>query len=511
MTPPSSQPVPFQEVVDQSPLATVVTDATGVIVAVNERFCALSGYAAEELLGQTPRLLKSGRQAPELYRELWQTITRGERWHGHLLNRGKSGELYAARVTIAPICEGGAPRWFVGYQEDLSERRSLEEQLRRAQRLESLGVLAGGIAHEFNNLLTPIVGYLDLLRALEPSPQAQRYVDHIGRAAERSIGLVAQLMAFSRDVGHGAQRIDLTPLVKEAVKLARAGLTSGAELRAEVEPGEHAVLADPALVHQALMSFLANAHHAQRGRQGVLEVRLRRATLEHREAIGVEPTMAAGAYEVIDVQDRGVGIPPEVLPRIFDPFFTTKPPGEGTGLGLSEARAMALQAGGGVGVSSEVGVGSTFSLYLPAAAATEVAAAPERPRGGTERILVVDDEPQIAALAQEALAAYGYEVIARTSSVEALIAVHDGLKVDLLITDQVMPHLTGVQLAREVHTLLPRLPVLLVTGYSEEVDPTNFPRLGLSGFMRKPLRFAELAALVRAVLDRGPAAPSAPA
>ncbi|HBP21807.1 MAG TPA: hypothetical protein DEA08_28985 [Planctomycetes bacterium] len=501
------QGLPLEQIVATSPVATLVTDLTGSIVYVNDRFCALSGYSAEELVGQSTRLLKSGCQPPAYYAELWATLSRGETWQGFFQNRAKDGSLFAVRATIAPLrdTESGEVSHYVGLEEDLSEERSLAAQLRRSQRLESLGVMAGGIAHEFNNLLTPIFGYLDLIRASEPSSQSQRYIDHVERAAERARALVAQILAFSREVAQGSEQVDLLLLVKESLKLARASFSTQVEIGSTIEPGAHFVQADPALLHQVLMNFIANAYYAMRAKGGQLQVSLQRVELSVAEAAAIEPSMAPGVYEVVAVKDEGEGIAPEVISKVFDPFFTTKPSGTGTGLGLSEARGIALESGGGIGVESEVGVGSTFSLYVPAVPKAEPDVPPTSTKGGgSERILFVDDEPEIAALGKELLSQYGYEVISKSSSVEALVAIHEGLEVDLLVTDQVMPHLTGVQLAREIHAKQPDLPVLLVTGFSDEVDAGNFAQLGLAGFMRKPLRPGELAATIRGILDRQP-------
>jgi two-component system cell cycle sensor histidine kinase/response regulator CckA len=354
----------MQAIVDQSPIAVLITDVEGEIVYVNACFSELSGYSSTEIVGKRPSVLTSGEQPQEYYKQMWEVILRGETWRGTFSNVRQDGSKFSVQSWIVPMrCpETDEITHFVGMQQDMSETRSLEEQVRRAQRLESLGVMAGGIAHEFNNLLTPIFGYVDLVRASEPSLQAHRYLDHIERAAERARRLVNQILAFSRDVSHGKSLIDVGVLVKETLKLTRASFPTTVEIETEVSGAKHSVLADPALLRQLLMNFYANAYDAMQAKGGKLSVSVEQVELDAEAATLIEPDMPAGSYEAVRVSDEGVGIGKELLHRVFDPFFTTKLQAGGTGLGLSEARGIAVESGGGIGVESEVGVGSTFTL-----------------------------------------------------------------------------------------------------------------------------------------------------
>ena len=497
---------------EQAPSAMVLTDLTGRMLRVNARFRELSGYTERELLGRNPRLLKSGTFPEQEYVRLWETLTRGEPWRGRFQNRRKDGSIYEVRTTIVPVCAGGGAEvtHYLGTHEDLRELQHLEEALRRSQRLESLGVMAGGIAHEFNNLLTPILGYTDLVRALEPQVAAQRYLDSIERAAQRASGLVAQILAFSREVASGEKRADITLVVRETLKLLRASLPPSVQVKESRLAPDQLVGMDPTHLRQVLMNLCANAYWAMRKGGGTLEVSCPVVELGMEAARAIQPEMRPGSYFALSVRDEGEGIPADILGRVFDPFFSTRPPGESTGLGLSETLGIVLEAKGGVTIESEVGVGTTFTVFLPLAPEKEQR--PSSPEGedadeawrGSERILYVDSEQEVAELGRDFLADFGYQVTALTSSVEALLAIHDGPPFELLVTAQSLPHLTGLQLAREARCHSPTLPVVLVLGFSEAMDSEELTQSDLSAQVVKPFRPRELAAAVRRALDHPP-------
>ncbi|MBL4848850.1 MAG: PAS domain S-box protein [Planctomycetes bacterium] len=499
-------------VLEQSPVGMVWTDLEGIVLYVNPHFCGLSGYTPDELTGQSVELVRSDRQSESFHENLWETIRGGQEWVGRFDNKRKDGSIYSVKATITPIRhpETGEISHYASTHEDLTQYEELRKSLRQSQRFESLGVLAGGMAHEFNNILTPIFGYLDLIRSASPNPQAQRYVDHAERAAERARQLIAQILAFSRQVSPGDEQVDLRLVIKESLKLVRSLFPSNVEISCEVGEAALTAVVNPAQVHQSLLNLYTNAYHAFEGGDGVLKVQASHVDFDTGAAVRVHPEMSAGRYVRVVVSDTGCGMEPEVLDHAFDPFFTTKPQGEGTGLGLAEARGIFEEAGGAISAESELGVGSTFTVHLPCALTSEGTRAepPAAARRGSEEILFVDDDPEIAAMGKELLELQGYEVTAKTNSVEALVAIREGGQFDLLITDQTMPHLTGTQLAHEVHAVHPGLPVLLITGFSETVSAENFAELGLSGYMRKPLAPRELAATIRRILDRSCAPPS---
>lgn len=492
----------------------ILTDLAANIVRVNARFRELCGYEEAELIGERPSRLKSGTFPEVEYKRLWETLRRGETWRGRFQNRHKDGSVYLVRATIVPIRTGPKVTHYLGTHEDLRELHELEEALRRSQRLESLGVMAGGIAHEFNNLLTPIFGYTDLVRALEPQFQVQRYLDHIEHAAQRARDLVGQILAFSREVASGEKIVNPNLLVRETLKLARSTLPPAVEMiETRESEAETRVRLDPAHFRQVLMNLLANALWAMRERGGKLEVSCSDARLDAAQAAAVEPSMAPGSYFVLRVRDEGEGISAENLGRVFDPFFSTRPPSESTGLGLSEARGIVLEVQGGIAIESELGVGTSLSVYLPVLdeRAQPEAAAPESKDSkealrGSERVLFVESKLELARLGQEFLSEYGYEVTASESSVEALMKLSEATSsFDILVTAQDMPHLTGLQLAREVRYHQPHLPVLLVTGFSEALDSDELARQGIAGKVLRPFRPRDLAASVRRALDHSSA------
>jgi PAS domain S-box-containing protein len=385
------------------------------------------------------------------------------------------------------------------------ERRRAETQLRQAQKMEALGTLAGGIAHDFNNILGIVVGYTEMARwEVGQGSKIDQELEEVLKAAHRAKELVKQILAFSRHSEQERMPVQVGLIVKEALKMLRASLPSTVDISMEVR-SDAFVLADPTQIHQVLMNLCTNAAHAMEEKGGVLGVGLADVSLGP-EAIPPHSGLQPGAHVRLTVRDTGQGMDPAILERIFDPFFTTKAPGVGTGLGLSVVHGIVKSHGGMIEVASSPGKGTSFHVLLPimeSASALEAGEAMTLPRG-QERIVIVDDEPALAMVVRKMLERLGYEVEHRTSSVEAF---QDYCRqpmekpFDLLITDMTMPHLTGLDLVRELHRYHPSLPVVLCTGFSEKIDPEKIESLGIQGFLTKPVVMKELAELVRKVLD----------
>ncbi len=428
--------------------------------------------------------------------------------------RSDNGSVWA--IQAVPVLDPASGR-VVGVVETLrdltvqrtaeAERRKLEEGMMRTQRLESLGVLAGGIAHDFNNILAPIIGFTELLLAETPedAPAYER-LRQVGAAGARARDLVAQILAFSRGSEPERREARLQPVIAEAMELVRASLPSTIGIVHEIDGACDPAVVDPSQLHQIVMNLCTNAAHAMAGASGTLTVALERAEVDEPLAARLG-CQGAGRYACLSVTDTGCGMSPETLDRALEPFFTTKPQGEGTGLGLSTVHGIAQSHGGGVRIYSEVGRGTTVSVYLPVVTREAAAAAPGRRalQTGSESVLVVDDEPALEMLTAEMLRTLGYRVESFHDSREALRAFReDPAGFDLVVTDQTMPHLTGNQLAAAVRFLRPRVPVLITTGYRVPGGGGEVEPVPTTALLMKPYTLSDLSAAVRAALDAAP-------
>jgi PAS domain S-box-containing protein len=411
----------------------------------------------------------------------------------------------------------GQPTRFVGSAIDVTEQRQgqldkeqLEAQLRQSQKMEAIGTLAGGIAHDFNNILGAILGYGEL--ALQESKEhsaLRRYLDNVMHATERAKMLVERILGFSRSGLGDREPVHVQAVVLETLELLAASLPLGIRLEHRIEAGNAAVMGDATYLHQVVMNLCTNAIHAMQN-GGTLEVRLERATLSHNRTLA-RGTLIPGPYVRLSVGDTGGGIPAQVLDRMFDPFFTTKEVGEGTGLGLSVVHGIVSDLGGAIDVKTAPGAGSTFDIWLPVsgeAAMPESSVDPALPRGNGEIVMIVDDEHPLVALAEEIVARTGYEPVGFGSSRAALEAFRrNPARFDAVLTDEAMPEFAGTDLAREIRAIRADLPILLMTGYSDEALLKRAAEIGVLEVLRKPLRRADLAAALARVLDLRRSAP----
>jgi two-component system cell cycle sensor histidine kinase/response regulator CckA len=387
---------------------------------------------------------------------------------------------------------------------DITEQRQIEEQMRQAQKMEAIGTLAGGIAHDFNNMLTGIIGYAEIARMKATDrPEFVRDVDGVLRAARRGAELVRRIMTFARNRELERTPQLLAPVVGEAVRLLQATIPASIAINVELEESAPVVLADGTQIHQVVMNLATNATQAMRQATGRLTIRL--DGYEHTARAPAAPLeLEAGRYARLCVSDTGLGMDAATRKRIFDPFFTTKSPGVGTGLGLSVVLGIVRDHGGLITVESEPGAGSTFTVYLPAY--TGAADVPEETsaeiiRGRGERILVVDDEPSVAAVGAELLRDIGYEVVVASGAQQALAILRQGNhRFDLMITDFTMPEMNGIELARAVQTLLPGLPILLTSGLGLRLSSREMTEAGICGLLPKPRNLQMLSATVNRAL-----------
>lgn len=491
--------------VTQAAELVIITDSDGTIEYVNPAFETATGYTAEQVIGENPRILKSGLQNDAFYKDMWETITTGKVWKGRITNKKKDGSLYQEEATISPIRNNDNKIInYVGVKRDITKEVQLENRFRQAQKMEAIGTLAGGIAHDFNNILSAIVGYTEIaLMDAAKDSELQTSLYQVLKAGKRAKDLVTQILAFSRQSEIEPKPVKVASIATEALKLLRASLPATIEIRQNLQSNS-AVMADPTQIHQILMNLCTNAGQAMQKKGGILDVLLTEVSLDA-EFAAQYPEMAPGTFLKLSIGDTGHGMAPEIQERIFDPFFTTKGKSEGTGMGLSVVHGIIQEYGGAISVYSESGKGSTFNVFLPVIKSKDVLEVKlEEPMlYGTERILFIDDEEFQVDLGKQMLERMGYSVMVKTSSLSALEQFRNNPhNFDLVITDFTMPKMTGAALGKAFISIRNDIPMILLTGYSEGITEKNVKSMGFKGFAMKPIIMKELAKIIRKVLDQ---------
>ena len=489
--------------IEQSPDLVCITDTGRSIEYVNPAFETLTGFSRKAAIGKDAALFKGELHGRLPSRVIWESLDKGKPWKGRMTNRRQDGTTFEVESAISPVTNAeGKVIKYVSVERDITETIQQERQVRQTQKLEAIGTLAGGVAHDFNNILSGILGFTEIaMLELAPDSTARVSLEKVMAAANRAGDLVRQILAFSRKSEQEFKPTLVRIVVKEALKLCRATLPSLIEIQPRIQSGQ-AVLGDPTQIHQVVMNLCTNAGHAMEADGGLLTVALEDAVLTE-EATRRYSNVSAGTFVKLSVTDTGCGIAPENLDRIFDPFFTTKEKGKGTGLGLSVVHGIAESHGGMLTVASRPGQGTTVTVYLPAIEAEDDKSSPEVTAlpTGTERILFVDDEPFQTDLALELLGRLGYRVETENDSRQALERFRQApLDFDLVMTDMTMPNLTGEALGLAVLTIRPDIPVILCTGYSERITQRRAESLGFRGFAMKPMVVRQIAEIVRKAL-----------
>ncbi|MBB4303506.1 PAS domain S-box-containing protein [Rhodobium orientis] len=510
--------------IEQSPATIIITDTDGRIEYVNAKFETLTEYSRAEVIGETPRMLRSGNTADETYRRLRVQLLSGKEWRGIFRNRKKSGEHYWVETTILPLKDDdGQIINFISTGEDITEKRRAREQIARVQKMEAVGLLAGGIAHDFNNILTSILGNLHLARLDAPEDGSlDEELEHAELAAKRAQSLVKQLLTFARRQPATPTRLRLGEAIEEDVRLLRASIPVNVGFDVRIADPDITVMVDPSHLHQVMMNLCRNAAEAIGTAKGTIAITAETSGRpdpdpgdhEADTAVLVDSLPAdCDRWVRLSVADDGPGMPDDVASRVFEPFYSTKPVGKGTGLGLSMVATLAREMGSRVTLRTRPGEGAVFSLYLPqcealAMAESRNAALP----GGRERLLLIDDEVDVVSTYRRILIRLGYQVEAYTEprvAMAAFAAVPG--RFDAVVTDMVMPEMSGEEVVEEVLRLRPDCPVLIASAYHPETPGEAAGRH--VAFLEKPADPAVFARTLRALLDeaQGPGDASDPA
>ncbi len=490
--------------IEQASESVFITDRNGKIQYVNPAFERLTGYARKEAVNRNPRFLKSGKHDDRFFKQMWNTITRGNVWRRHIINRKKDGSFYEADASVSPVSDkSGKIINFVSIDRDRTHEIELEKQLLHAQKIETIGTLAGGIAHDFNNILTSVIGFSELaLNDAKKGSMQHENLQEVLTAGSRAVDLVKQILTFSRQTDQEKKPVQVKFILKEVLSLIRSSIPTTIEIKQNIQSNA-VVMGDSTHIHQVIMNLCTNAAHAMKDKGGILTVDLSDIEVNSKLILKY-PDLTPGTYINLTVTDTGHGMTPDVLDKIFDPFFTTKEKEEGTGMGLSFVHGIVRSHGGGIYTYSEPGKGSTFKIFLPA---IQKYLKPEdsvdRPvLNGTERILLVDDEPAIVNMSKQTLESLGYDVVMRTSSIDALEYFRNHPEsVDLVITDMTMPNMTGDELAVELMKIRPDIPVILCTGFSTRISEQEAKAKGIRAFVLKPIIKQKLSETIRKVLD----------
>jgi len=499
----------FTKAFEANPDAVVLAELdTGIVLEANPGFTLLTGYSRAEVVGR--RTSDMGLYAhPEHREEVFARLrSLGFVREVEAPLRRKDGRQVQVLFNAELLQLSGKPH-ILAVLKDMTRQRqaelekvSLEAQLRRAQKLEALGTLAGGIAHDFNNILTAIMAYSEFAQLdLGDNKAVQGHLEEVRKAGSRAQSLVSRILAFSRQQRNEREPGDVQAVVRDAVALLRPALPASIEITEEYTPGQQIALLDAGQLHQVIMNLGTNAAHAMRAAPGRLSLSVARVP-----APALLPGLRRREAICITITDTGHGMDEEVQRRLFEPFFTTKPQGEGTGLGLSVVHGIVREHGGTIEVRSSPGQGSTFTIYLPLheerGEPATLASAAELPQGRGERILFIDDEPQLCGFALQLLTRLNYRVTTCCNPAEALAYFTGGREeFDLVLTDLTMPLLTGVDVARRLLARKPSLRIILMTGYSGNWTAERVRELGLLDLLHKPLNLESLARAVRRGCD----------
>ena len=501
----------FRTAFENASVGITLVSLDGIYLEVNQAMARITGYSPADLIGKPVATFTNpddlGRRSGFLSDLISGRIASGEQERRFIHRNGSV--VWTLIWASVQRDQDGKPMYFISLVQDITasktadeDKRKLESQLLQAQKMEAIGSLAGGIAHDFNNILSAIIGFTELSMLSDGAPVD--YLREAMKAANRAKDLVKQILSFSRQTDEQRMPVHVGMVVKEIARFLRASIPTTIDIRCTIDGRAGAVLANSVELHQILMNLCTNAVHAIGECAGIVGIEVQGMDMgpENRDMF---PDLDLGHYVKLSVRDTGQGIPSDIQERMFDPYFTTKEKGVGTGLGLAVVHGIVKKSNGTIRVESEIGKGSVFHVYLPQVdlSAAKQAEYPAIPKGGSERILFVDDEKMLVDVGEQILRRLGYDVVSRTSPLEALELFKARPKdFDLVITDQTMPGLTGDALASELMKLNPEIPIILCTGYSQMIDQRRAKEKGIRALVMKPILISEIAGAIRAVLEK---------
>jgi PAS domain S-box-containing protein len=504
----------FRLAFENAPIGMALCDMDGSYFQANPAYCDMLDYSQLELQELN---FKDFIHPEDLEKQMrcYEQCQKGAIDSYQIDSRyfRKDGEIIWANITVAITQdEEQKPLYALIMAKDITvvkmaeeNRHRLEAQLRQAQKLEAIGTLAGGIAHDFNNILGAIIGYSEMsIFDTKKKSMLHHNLQQVLKASHRARDLVKQILAFSRTSDLDKKIIQLTPIMKEVLKLLRASMPTTIEIRLNIESELGPLYADPSQIHQVMMNLCTNSAHAMESTGGVLEINLANVDLGTPD-LAQFPDLSPGRYVKLIVRDTGHGMDQSTLERLFDPYFSTKSKDKGTGLGLAVVHGIIKGHDGGIHVISKPGKGTTVEILLPETAG-EISLEPSQsavPPPGKEQILFVDDEDALIELANDMLTRLGYRVVTKTNPIEALETFRKNPdQYDLVITDMTMPNMTGDMLAKELMKIRPNIPIVLCTGFSHKINHQRATAIGIKGFLMKPLTYLILAKAVREALEK---------
>lgn len=494
----------FRSIVESNFDVILTMDTCGVLTYVSPAIRRLTGFTPVEMVGTGCREHFPAADAEKIHNAIHRLKEKNTVEALEIRLRKSDGGYLHIESNASPIIEDGVVTGAQLIFRDITEKKQLERQLRQKQKMEAVGTLTAGITHDFNNILSIIMGNTELAaRKLPGDDPVREKLDNVLSAAFRAREVVRQLLHFSRKSDEDRRPILPVPVVMESLKLLKATIPGTISIREKFPEKSIALIADPTQLQQVVINLCTNAVHAMSESGGILEIALD-CDYFGKEALRFDADLKPGQYVKFTVADTGCGIPPDVMMRIFDPYFTTKAVGEGTGMGLAVVHGIIKSHGGGIDVKSSPGEGSTFNVYFPAIcdAPVETPKSAEIMQGGSERILFVDDEQMLVEMWEELLATLGYRVEGATDPVSALeIFSAAPERFDLVITDMTMPRMTGDRLARRILEIRPDIPIIICTGYHQKIDAVSARQLGITGYIEKPLKLGTMIEKIREVLE----------
>lgn len=496
----------LNQALEQSPVSVIITDTKGTIQYVNSKFTEVSGYDEQDVIGKNPRILKSGQHSASFYKEMWDTIISGEEWRNEVCNKKKNGELYWELVSIAGVKDSnGKISNYVAVKEDITQRKQLEEEKVRQERLAAVGQLAAGIAHDFNNIMAIITLDSDLiLRTVQLSNSEQGKLKRIQKQAFHATKLTKQILDFSRRSAREPKILDLRVFLDEILEFITRTIPERIQIQFTYADGEYIVKADPTQLQQIITNLALNARDAM-SHTGKLNFNLSRMVV-HKDHLP-DPMMELGEWVKLVVADNGSGIHPDVINHIFEPFFTTKDVGKGTGLGLAQVYGIVQQNEGHITVSSQLKQGTTFEIYLPAV--TQELNHPHESNnmaafhGQGETILLVEDNPDLLESTKSTLRLLDYQILSAMNGNDALeVYFANENQINLVMTDVVMPQMDGFQLVRALRKHDSKLKILLMSGFPLDTEMYGEIKDGKASWLQKPADISQLATVLRELLDK---------